>query len=216
MSHRTMACRTLCACAAAAALSAAGPAAASATSLNAAQAQIAQAVKSASTANCTPPAQCEPFSAFGDTNEYALVPGETADSFTGSGWTLLGGAKIVTETLADRTSGDVLDLPNGSVAISPAMCVTNAYPTARTMVRSVKNASIVDMYVTYMSVSPSLVSVGALAPASSSTTWAPSSIMSIDPSSASGWQLAWFTFNGSGGGSDSQLYNLYIDPRMKL
>ncbi|MGO9976277.1 MAG: hypothetical protein ACLP01_26425 [Solirubrobacteraceae bacterium] len=136
MSHRSVARRTLCACAGAAVLSAAGPVAANATSLNAAPAQIAGAMKSASTAGCTPPALTEPFSAFGDANQYALVPGESADSFTGSGRKLLGGPKIVTSKLYEGTSGSVLDLPSGSIAVSPATCVTSSYTTARTMVRN--------------------------------------------------------------------------------
>ena len=50
-----------------------------------------------------------------DTNWYALAPGESADQFTGAGWVLSGGAKIVTTTArrAARTNS-VLDLPGGS------------------------------------------------------------------------------------------------------
>jgi hypothetical protein len=34
--------------------------------------------------------------------------------FTGTGWTLSGGAKVVSATLADGTTGTVLDLPSGA------------------------------------------------------------------------------------------------------
>src|SRR5208283_710883 len=149
MSHRSVARRTLCACAGAAVLSAAGPVAANATSLNAAQAQVANAMKSASTAGCASPALTEPFSAFGDANQYALVPGESADSFTGSGWKLLGGAKLITSKLYDGTSGSVLDLPSGSIAISPATCVTSSYTNVRTMVRNLASSAGTTMYVSY-------------------------------------------------------------------
>ncbi len=207
--------RTLCACATVAALSAACPVAANATSLSAAQAHIAKAMKSASTAGCTSPALTEPFTSFGDANEYALVPGESADSFTGSGWTLLGGASITTTMLDDGTSASVLDLPDGSIAVSPAACVTSSYTSARMMVRNLASSAGASMYVSYLSATPSLTSVGAIAGAGTSTTWSPSSIVSIDPTSATGWQLVWFTFSGSGGRGDSQLYDLYVDPRMK-
>src|ERR1700733_5298612 len=69
---------------------------------------------SVDTSSCTAPTLSQPFLAWGDTNWYALAPGETADDFAGAGWTLKGGAKIVTATLEDGTTGSVLDLPGGS------------------------------------------------------------------------------------------------------
>src|SRR5690242_16460800 len=56
----------------------------------------------------------QPFAASRDSNWYTLAPGQDVDSFNGQGWTLTGGAKIVTDTLADGTTGQVLDLPAGS------------------------------------------------------------------------------------------------------
>ena len=43
----------------------------------------------------------------------------------------------------------VLDLPSGSKAVSPTICVTSSYPTARTMVRNVIGAEGVFFYVSY-------------------------------------------------------------------
>ena len=115
------------------------------------------------------------------------MPGESAGHFTGGGWTLLGGAKIVKTTLADGTSGSVLDVPNGGEAISPSMCVTNAYPTARAVVRSLAGSTGVSMDVAYLSADPSLVATGTI---TGSAAWTPSPVVSISPSSAAGWQLA--------------------------
>src|SRR5437763_1890323 len=86
---------------------------------------------------CTAPTLTQPFLPFGDANWYAIAPGERYDSFSASSWVLVGGAKIVTTTLYDGTKGYVLDMPSGATATSPAMCITNDYPTARTMVRNV-------------------------------------------------------------------------------
>jgi hypothetical protein len=80
--------------------------------------------------SCTTPTLTQPFLSAGDTNLYTLAPGESADSFDGSGWTLLGQAKIVSTRLADGATGNVLDIPGGSVAISPPMCVDLTYQTS--------------------------------------------------------------------------------------
>src|SRR5450755_2698447 len=60
------------------------------------------ALASMSAADCAMPTLTEPFSVYSDTNEYALVPGQAFNSFTGTGWTLSGGATIQTATLADK------------------------------------------------------------------------------------------------------------------
>src|SRR5690349_19314461 len=78
----------------------------------------------------------QPFLYAKDTNLYTLIPGESPVNFGGEGWQLSGGAQIVTETLQDGASGQVLDLPSGSEAVSPVICVTSAYPTARGIVRN--------------------------------------------------------------------------------
>jgi hypothetical protein len=123
---------------------------------------IASGVGLLTLAFCAIPAQAEvdlsqcvenelsqPFLYAKDINLYTLVPGEEADNFAGEGWQLSGGAQIVTETLQDGTSGQVLDLPSGSKAVSPVICVTSAYPTARGIVRNVKGAEGVFFYVEY-------------------------------------------------------------------
>src|SRR6185312_16647272 len=90
------------------------------------------------TSQCVTPEYSQPFAYVGDDNWYTLPAGESYDNFAGAGWQLSGGARIVSETLADGARGDVLDLPSGSRAVSPVICVTSAYPTARAIVRNVK------------------------------------------------------------------------------
>ncbi|MBV8432641.1 MAG: hypothetical protein JO244_15865, partial [Solirubrobacterales bacterium] len=98
------------------------------------------ATSSVDTSGCSSPLLSQPFLAWGDSNSYMLVPGQTADDFNGQGWQLSGGAKVVTTQLSDGTTNSVLDLPSGSKAVSPVICVSSAYPTARAMVRNVKGA----------------------------------------------------------------------------
>ncbi len=98
---------------------------------------------------CTEPLLSEPFAAAGDANQYMLVPGQSPDNFDGTGWTLTGGAQIVTTTLADGTTSSVLDLPAGSAAISPNVCVQEDYPDARAMVRDVAGSGGLSFEVSY-------------------------------------------------------------------
>ena len=88
----------------------------------------AQAATLVKTSACSQPSYSfsQPFSTVKDANWYTLAPGENVDSFDGTGWTLSGGAKLVTTTLADGTTGTVPDLPTGATAVSPPMCVSAA------------------------------------------------------------------------------------------
>ena len=101
------------------------------------------------TSGCSAPQLSQPLLSVGDSNWYTMTPGETVDNFDGSGWTLTGGAQIKTTTLADGHTGSVLDLPSGSKAVSPTMCVNTGYQTVRTDVRNVVGAEGVQFYVSY-------------------------------------------------------------------
>ena len=168
------------------------------------------------TATCAPAAVSEAFSSFGDANEYSIVPGESSDDFAGAGWTLSGGAKIVTTTLADGSQGEALDVPSGGNAVSPPMCITNADPTARSMFQNVAGGGGVQMYVSYATSNAwgSFQGTGSLN-GGSMQKWQPSPVLYINPSNQSGWQLARFAIVGGGGsGNDTRVYNFYVDPRM--
>src|SRR5579875_1844255 len=83
----------------------------------------------------TNPVFSQPFQPFGDSNMYTLAPGQSPDNFTGSGWTLSGGATLTSASLADGASGKTLQMTYGSEAVSPILCVQSNYPTARMEVR---------------------------------------------------------------------------------
>ena len=75
-----------------------------------------------------------PFSRWGDNATYTPVPGGAFEAGQ-QGWTLSGGAKIVSgnESFKVRSSTDSrsLSIPAGGVATSPSMCVGLQEPTIR-------------------------------------------------------------------------------------
>src|SRR5690349_14100465 len=83
---------------------------------------------SADSSSCTNPLLSQPFLSYGDHNWFTLAPGESVDNVNGAGWILSGGARLVTTTVADRNVGSVVDLPPGSSARTPVMCVESGMP----------------------------------------------------------------------------------------
>lgn len=171
------------------------------------------------TSGCTYPSLSQPFAEAGDQNWYTLTPGQTVENFDGAGWQLSGGAKIVKSTkLASGRSGSVLDLPSGSSAVSPAICVDKTFQTARTMVRTVKGTGGLQAYATYDNVK--IANIPVSLPRNSGTVngvsdWSISNPIDVRPSNSSKWQVVRFTILSTGKSSESQLYNFYVDPRMK-
>lgn len=180
-----------------------------------APAMAATTTATVDTSACTTGPLSQPFLSWNDTNEYELMPGEAADDFAGGGWTLTGGAKIVTTELADGTFGEVLDLPSGSKAVSPTICVKANYPIARTMVRDVKGSEGVYVDVSYEGTATWTTpkNTGQVH-STAGTAWALSGSMNLQPTSMSGWQVLKLTLIPGGKTSDFQIYNLYVDPKM--
>ncbi len=171
----------------------------------------------APTSACSSPdyALSQPFLGSHDSSWYTLAPGQDADSFNGAGWTLTGGAAIVTTTLPDGTTGTVLDLPAGSTAVSPQMCVSSAYPTARVDVRDMSGGPSVRMFVAYTGTK----NAGNPSPAGNvpgNAAWSVSPPIQLHPGNLFGWQEAQYTFEGGTHGSDAQLDDFYVDPRCRL
>ena len=61
----------------------------------------------------------QPFLSFGDEASTRSPRVRAPDNFDGTGWILNGGASIVTTTLDDGSTGQVLDLPAGSIGRQP-------------------------------------------------------------------------------------------------
>jgi hypothetical protein len=161
--------------------------------------------------SCRAPTLTQPFLAARDSNWYTLTPGETPGSFNGAGWTLSGGASI---KAGQAGAGSVLDLPSGSQAISPPMCVASDYPTARTMVRDAVGAQGVHIYVAYAGTKTAGQAQNVGQVHGQQSAWTLSNSFNIHPGNLPGWQLMRFTLVPGGTSSDFQVYDFYVDPRM--
>jgi hypothetical protein len=167
------------------------------------------------TSGCFAPPLFQPFLSAGDSNWYMLAPGQTPGNFTGSGWTLTGRAAVVNVPLQSGRTGSVLDLPSGSTAVSPPVCVTADYPTARTMLRNVVGTEGVQFYVSYAGPKTWSKPENTGQIQGGGNSWTLPDPIDIQPGSKPGWQLVRFTFVPGGQTSDFQIYNFYVDPRMR-
>jgi hypothetical protein len=167
------------------------------------------------TSACSAPTISQALLRFGDVNWYSLLPGESPDALTGAGWTLRGGASIKSSTLADGQMGPVLDLPSGSTAVSPTICVNNSFPTARTEVRDVIGSEGVQFSVSYAGTRTwtSPQTTGHVHGTQSA--WTLSNDVHLKPGNTADWQLVRFTFVPGGKHGDFQIYDFYVDPRCR-
>jgi hypothetical protein len=160
-----------------------------------------------STSACTNPVLTQPFLSSRDSNLYMLVPGQDSAGFNGSGWTLSGGARAL-------ASGgqNVLDLPSGSGAVSPTVCVTTEYPRARMMVRNAIGAEGVFFYVSYYETKTWTKPKNTGQVHGTGTAMTLSDPVNLQPPDISGWQLARFTLVPGGKTSDFQINEFWVDP----
>jgi hypothetical protein len=168
------------------------------------------------TSACTTPTLSQPFLWARDRNWYTLVAGQSTGRFDGGGWTLSNGGRVVTTQVKDGQTSSVLDLPSGARAVSPPVCVTSDDPAARAMVRNVAGSQGIAFFISY---------AGRRTWASPQKTgqfhgrhgsWTPSTRINLLPSHRTkGWQVARFVLVGGGKHTDFQLYDFYVDPRMK-
>jgi hypothetical protein len=168
------------------------------------------------TSMCTGEAEVsQPFLFAKDNHLYTLMPGESPNSFDGEGWELRGEASIVTTTLADGTTTQALDLPSGSEAVSPTICVNRNYPMARTMVRNVNGGDDVHIFVSYEGTKTWEEPKGtSKVHGNSHKEWSVSSPINLQPAKGEDWQRLRLLLVGGGRDSEFQVYNLYVDPRM--
>ena len=168
----------------------------------------------ADTSACSPTQLSQAFQSIGDNSWYTLVPGQTVDHFNGRGWTLNDGAQLRSSTLADGGTGSVLDLPSGASAVSPPMCVSSDYPTARTMVRDVIGSEGVHVSVSYAGTKTADKPQNVGQVHGTQSDWTASHSFNVHPGNVPGWQLVQFTLTPGGKNSDFQIYNFWVDPRM--
>jgi len=158
----------------------------------------------------------QPFIELGDANYYMQVSGP-------QGWELRGGAQVVQTTLPNGSSGAAVDLPSGSVAITPPVCVTLQYPTARVYTGAVEGQESVAVAVAYPNSSTqrrvAVISTEASGESSAEApTWKLSEAFEIRPElggTTEGTRKVRFIFKGQSGSGDAQVYGLNVDPWMR-
>jgi hypothetical protein len=160
------------------------------------------------TGPCSNPSLSQAFLSAGDTSLYTQAP-----DF--SSWSLAGGASIQTTTRADGASGQVLDLPAGSIAVSPDICVTSLYPTARMMVRSLNGGDDLSFRVSYANTNSWTNPHETGHVHGNLTNWSLSDSVHLQPGNAAGWQIVRLTLVPGGAHSEFQLYDLQLDPYAK-
>ncbi len=109
----------------------------------------------------------------------------------------------------------MLDLPSGSEAVSPVICVNSAYPVARAMVRDVVGSQGVFFYVSYEGTNTWNTPRNTGQIHGSGTAWTAVNPVNLQPFNQSSWQPMRITLIPGGKTSDFQLYNLYVDPHMR-
>jgi hypothetical protein len=165
-----------------------------------------------STSECAEAELSQHFLPFKDEKSYAQVPGQDGSGFNAEGWTLSDGAQVVSTTEGKGKEVDVLDLPSGSRAVSPTVCVTKDFPTARMMVRNVVGGEGVYFYVSYAGTKTWNTPKNTGQVHGSDTAWTLSDPVNLQPYSVSGWQLARFTLVPGGKSSRFQVYDFWVDP----
>lgn len=162
------------------------------------------------TSHCEAPMLSQPFAAQGDPSDYAPAPGQTASGFTAAGWTLSGGAKITKVTLGNGQSTAVLNMPSGSTATSPGICVTSKYTTARAVARNVAGGNPVGFSVGYAGTASLAHPEGGGDIHTHNTEWTLSDQLNMSAEHQEGWQLAHITLVSKAGNSDVQIAQLYL------
>ncbi len=172
------------------------------------------ATSSIETSQCSEGSFSQPFRSLKDSNYYSLAPGQSESGFNGSGWTLSGGAKIVTTKLPNGSAGTVLDLPSGSKAVSPLVCVTKDYPVARAYVDNVVGSEGVFFYVSYQGTNTWTKPKNTGQIHGQNGAWEAVTPVNLQPENTAGWQPMKITLEPGGKTSDFQVYDLYLDPRL--
>jgi hypothetical protein len=165
-----------------------------------------------STAECGSPLLSQHFLPANDPNWYAPVPGQDEEGFDAEGWTLSGGAGVVSTTNAKGQQIDALNLPSGSKAISPTVCVTRDYPRARMLVRDLVGSEGVYFYVSYAGTSTWNKPKNTGQVHGTGTAWTLADPINLQPYGVEGWQLVKFTFIPGGKSSLFQIYDFWVDP----
>jgi hypothetical protein len=131
--------------------------------------------------NCGLQVESQPFTPWGDSSHYVLVPGGTFENGL-TGWGVSGGAGLTAGNESFAVSGPgsaSLALPAGSSAQSPASCTNIYHPTLRFFARNTGSAA---SHLTVQALYPGLlggVQTANVATISGSSAWAPTQAVNL-------------------------------------
>jgi hypothetical protein len=175
----------------------------------------AQAALLGSGSACNSATESQPFAAWGDNNLYEPITGGNFQSTTG--WTLSGGAKIVSggDPFIAAGAPRSLELPAGASATSPASCVNLSDPTLRFFDRlTTSTGAHIQVTLLYNNVVLGLLppSAGAVSP---SVGWQPSPTLTTASTVGTITSLfnAKVSLRFTAVGGPVQIADIYIDPR---
>ena len=104
---------------------------------------------------------------------------------------------------------------NSRLRRSARRCASADYPTARTLIREVVGNQGVHLYVSYAGTKTASQPKNTGQVHGSGGSWTLSKPANVAPGNIPGWQPVRFTLGADGQASDYQIYNFYVDPRMR-
>ena len=172
----------------------------------------------AETGSCPSSTLSQPFSKWGDTNYYSLVPEGNFEG-TLSTWNLTSGAKRVAGSESYGVTGIVgsysLVLAQGATVRSPFMCVTEVNRTFRLFARSEGPSSTLNAEVVYKTSSGGTMSAS-VGTVGATSAWNPTPILKTGAAkavSANGTAQLALRFTSTTG--STRIDDVYLDPRMR-
>lgn len=170
------------------------------------------------TADCGPRTFTTPFTQFGDTALYSLVPGATMES-TLTSWQL-NGARVVRDQETYKVAGPgkyALSLPVGASVTTRAMCIGVDYPSMRYFLRNAGTGTAgLGVKVLFEINNGGTGTITLTSPSTISSAWQPSPVTQLlinnfAPLTASDKLVVAFQFTNTGK-SEVRLDDVFVDP----
>ncbi len=184
------------------------------------------AVTAGTSQTCSDPTLEQPFGAIGDSRDYVLAPGGAFADPAAPGWSLDGGASVISATdpfgLGAVEDTYSLSLPAGASATSPLMCVDLRFPTMRFVsAQTAERDGDLDVEVLY----PEAVDEkkrtwhrSSSLKLKSKDGWQVSKDIKLEPDRAGkniGWRMVALRFSAEDDRGSWLVDDVYVDPRMK-
>jgi hypothetical protein len=172
--------------------------------------------------NCSvSPTLSQVFAPFGDTNQYTPVSNQGLENGS-AGWTLGSGASVVADNEPWAVSGpgtQALDLPNGSSAVTPPICINQSYPFFRFFAKDVNaNGANLQVEVLFYTSTGKVQSKTPVTYSTAASGWQPTPAFSIGvwSSSTSTTQApVAFRFTPMGPSAHFRIDDVYVDPWLR-